>query len=553
MIDGMRAWCGWALTAVLVSGTVPDLHAQCADGTPPPCRGTRPTAPTPSSIAVLYFDNLSRDSNDLYLTEGITEEIIARLGQVQRLAVKSRYAVRRFRGDDVRDPTSLGRALGVGHLVTGSLERAGARVRVRVELVAAPSGRHVWGGTFDRADGDVLAIEDDIAETVAGEVVGRLAPAERRLLTARPTGNREAYDHYLRGNFYFSRRTSEADGRRALEEYQAALRLDPSFAAAHGRLGFVYGVYASWPWPYPGLSHDSLVALGLAAANRAIALDSTSVDGWLARGFLLTPAPVTEDGWRGFALSPGLVAAELTCALGTTTCVREARRALERALDLDPRNAEVWYQYGRTFLLDTTGFHDAALERSLSLEPSRAVSAWLLGWSYLRQHRIAEALRMLDSAIALGRHDVSVHSLRIHARLAAGDIPGARADFAIVARMLAPTLPMDSVADVIHRSLEIIIDARAGDTSVARDRLDSMLSRHPPSNIQIGTMLVHIAAALVAVHSADQGLALLERISPAQLWFAIRNPLWDPVRTDPRFRRIETSVRAALPSTRVEQ
>jgi proline iminopeptidase len=524
------------------------VHAQCPDGSPPPCRTVRP-APPPRSVAVLYLDNLSRDSNDLYLADGITEEIISRLGQVARLAVKSRYAVRRFRGHTDQDPAALGRALGVMHLVTGSVERAGPRTRVRVELVAATSGRHMWGQTFDRPDGDALAIEDDIAQAVAHEVIGRLASSERIALTARPTRDPQAYDHYLRGNFYLSRRTSQADGRRALEEYQAALRLDPAFPSALGRLGLVYGIYASWPWPYAGLTHDSLIALGLAAANRAIALDSASADGWLARGFLFVPAPTTPDGWRGFALNPALNAAELTCSLPASECVRQARNALAHALELDPRNAEIWYQYGRTFFLDDrVGTGDSAFERSLTLDPDRAVTAWILGWAYLIHHRFAESLRMLDSAIALGRHDLSVHSLRLQAKLALGDGAGARTELEVVGRLLGERPPDDSIADVFSRSMRVLVEAQSGDSTAARSGLDTLLGRYPPESIEVGTMLVNLAAALVAVGAFDRGLAVLERVPPSQLRLSIQNPLWDPVRQDPRFRHIAVEVRAIEPA-----
>jgi len=226
----MRTGVGLVVAALTVVA-VPAVRAQCPDGTPAPCRVEHP-APAPSSIAVLYLDNLSRDSANVYLADGITEEIISRLGQVQRLTVKSRYAVRRYRGLAVPDLGAMGRSLSVLNLVTGSLEHSGSRVRVRVELVRAASGQHVWGDTFDRPDSDVLAIEDEIAQAVAREIVGRLAPNERAALTTRPTQNPAAYDHYLKGNLYLTRRTSETDGHRAMVEYQAALQLDPRFAAA---------------------------------------------------------------------------------------------------------------------------------------------------------------------------------------------------------------------------------------------------------------------------------------------------------------------------------
>jgi TolB-like protein len=541
------------IAAALALVRAPALRAQCPDGTPPPCRVERP-APPPASIAVLYFDNLSRDSATVYLADGITEEIISRLGQVQRLNVKSRYAVRRFRGLADPDLGAMGRSLGVLHLVTGSLERAGPRVRVRVELVRAASGQHVWGETFDRPDSDVLAIEDEIAQAVAGEVIGRLVPSERRALTTAPTRSPEAYDHYLKGNFYLSRRTSEADGHRALVEYRAALRLDPTFAAAYGRLGLVYGIYASWPWPYPGLTHDSLSALGLAAANRAIALDSSGVDGWLARGFLLISSPTTPEGWRGFSLNPAMNATDLGCT--ATNCNQAAFIALSRAVVLDPRNAEVWYQYGRVnHVSGRLTQADSAFERSLALDPDHAVTAWLLGDAYLLEHRPAAALQMLDSAIALGRRDVSVHSLRLQARLATRDTSGALADLEYIGGLLRPVLPADSIADVFYGSMQVLVTAARGDSSAARIQLDSLLQRHPPDGILLGTMLMHLAAAHVVVGATDRGLALLQRVPRANrgLWIGLMNPVWDPVRADPRFRQIEEAAQALRPTLEVTE
>jgi len=177
------------------------LSAQCPDGSAPPCRVARPApAPASNSVAVLYFENRSRDSADAYLAEGLTEAIITQLGDLPRLRVKSRFLVRRYQGGvGQADPAAIGRALGVTYLVTGSVQRAGHRVRVTAELARAASGDRVWGQQYDRGDGDVFAIQEDIARGVATGVAGRLLPAEAAVLATRPTRSNEAYDHMLRG------------------------------------------------------------------------------------------------------------------------------------------------------------------------------------------------------------------------------------------------------------------------------------------------------------------------------------------------------------------
>ena len=152
-----------ALTLVVqlsVLASYNGLQAQCPDGSTPPCRaaradpGRRPGVLL-NSVAVLYFDNLSPDTADAYLAEGLTEELIARLGQLPRLAVKSRAAVQRFRQSGT-DPLAAARGLRVARLVTGSVRRAGDRLRVTVELVRASDGEHMWGESYDRRDADLV-------------------------------------------------------------------------------------------------------------------------------------------------------------------------------------------------------------------------------------------------------------------------------------------------------------------------------------------------------------------------------------------------------------
>jgi serine/threonine-protein kinase len=483
-------------------------------------------------LAVLYLDNLSGDSTDAYLVDGITEELIARLGQVERLAVPSRTAVRRFRGRPIDDPAAIGRNLGVRYLLIGSVQRAGSRLRVRMELIRAADGGLVWNRPIDLEEGDVLALTDLIAQPVAREVVGQLAPEDLTLLTKRPSQSREAYDHYLRGNFYLTRRTSEADGRRALEEYKAALALDSMFAAPRGRMGLVYGIYASFPWIDPGPGMDSMMTLGLAAANRAIELDSSGADGWLARGFLLTPAFDDPDAWRGFAVAPLLMNSGSVCRVPVPDCRAEAVRSLARAIQLDPKNGEVWYQYGRSQLGSSAG--DSALARALELAPDLAQAAWIIGLRSLRSGEVQRALRFLDSAIVLGRGGLNMYGIRAEARIAAGDLAGAQADIDSVALLVT-----DSVSGVYHGYLEVALAARQGDTALAGSRAQALLRRFPPQRTGRRSVWLALAAALTTVGDTGRALTLLEfAVARGEYIRVLPNPVWDPLRQNPRFRQL---------------
>src|SRR6059036_1411383 len=169
--DGRRVGRIIVLLGLLsVSPPVRLSSLQCPDGSAPPCRAARvdpgrKPGVAPNSVAVLYFDNLSRDTADAYLAEGLTDEIIARLGQIERLNVKSRTAVSRHRGAGT-DPMVLSRALGVAYVVNGTVRRGKDRLRVTVELLQAASGDRLWGQQYDRAQADFLAIQEDIAVSV---------------------------------------------------------------------------------------------------------------------------------------------------------------------------------------------------------------------------------------------------------------------------------------------------------------------------------------------------------------------------------------------------
>ena len=488
------------------------LLAQCPDGTPPPCgaRPLRAAMPAANSVAVLYFENVTRDSNDTYLADGLTEEITGRLSAIERLAVKSHHAVRRYRGTDLGDLAPVARVLNVSYLVTGSIRRSGARLRVSAELVRAAGGIQVWGRQFDQAGTDVFAIQEAVATEVATGIVGRLLPNERTAVEARPTRDPAAYDHMLRGNFYMAQRT-QPTVTRAIEEYEQAARLDPSYADALARVPYAYALFLDWGWVYPALPPDSLIQRGLRATDRALQLDSTSSDAWMARGYLDVFANP-----RDFA---GM------------------REAFGRAIELNPRNAEAWHQLGSKlqFLGDDSGAA-AADRQALALDQARVITLRNFAWLYRDERHYDEARRWIDSAVAVEPTAYYVHQYRASILLAAGDTAGARAS-ALMAERYAPLGGTDrSNVDAFL----VTVQAATGDSAEARagaDRLARLMG-------ETGTVSVYpasyVAGALLSVGKQGPCLDLLERLRPqgALLWNRLRDPVWDPVRSDPRFVRL---------------
>jgi adenylate cyclase len=464
-------------------------------------------------VAVLYFENSSRDSNDAYLADGLTEEITTKLGQVSRLAVTSRTTMRRYRSTGDVETAELSRTLRVAHLVNGSVRRAGHQVRVNVELVRGRDGVTLWTESYDRRDADLLAIEEEIARAVATAIAGRLLPEERTVLAARTTRNPEAYDRFLRGNFYLAQRTP-LGVRRAIDEYGAAARLDPSLAQAEARVALGYALYLDWGWQGFGITPDTMLERGFRAANRAIAIDSACADGWMSLGYLRTfRDPLTYAG---------------------------VMPAMERAVALEPRNAEAWHQYGS--LLGNVGRFEegvVAEQRALALEPQKTIALYSLGGILEALHRGDEAGRLYDSTLSVDPAFYAAYFSRAWFRLRHGDVALARSD-AEAALRTAPAgdqhwglVPLAAVA------------AREGDSATARSLAQRAAAQFPgndPVDVFPGG---NIAAGLMASGDIPHALDWLERVRPrgSLLWFNMMWPGFDPIRSEPRFQRLQEAIR----------
>lgn len=508
------------------------LSAQCPDGAPPPCRvatvAARPAAPISAfSIAVLPFESRSPDSSDAYLAAGMTEEIANRLTRVNRLQVKARGLV----GAQWRrtpEPFAAARALSVGWFVHGNVRHVGGQLLVNVELVRASTGEEAWATRFPRRDADVFAVQAEIAESVAVVVGGRLTPGEQATIARRPTLNNEAYRLYLYGNALLGRRT-EREVALAVDAYERAVALDPSYAAAWARIGIARSIQSSWGWAAP-LTADSLRALALVSARRALSLDSASADAWLALG-------TTEADDANFGA---------------------AHDAFERAIRLDSLNPESFHLYGANVYsgdcpsacLDLERPAVPLFRRALALDPTLRNTWRHLAVVERDAGRLAEAEVHLDTALALGTWPPASAD-RAYVRYLRGNMAGAMADFE--AGRGAPQ----------HRfMLPSLVQAAAGDSAPARLILDSLRAIRVPSIVKMRQW----AGIATALGLRDEALRVLEqlramprpggeaRCSAAALctpsittWVALHDQIFVPLHGDPRFQRLWDETRPRVP------
>ena len=467
-------------------------------------RHSPPTAASPIRLAVLYLENLSADTLDRYLADGLTEEIISRLAGVDRLSVKSRNAVRRFR--DSTDMAGVAASLGVRYLVEGSVRRSGERVRVATNLLDAATGNLVWRQQYDRTAMDLLEVQEEIASEVVKAIAGELAPSERASIRRRTTEVPEAYDQYLRGNYRLAQRTPRATTQ-ALRHYREAVRLDPAYADSYAATAYASAIALDWGWEIEGGPPDSVLTRGLAAADRALRQDSTSSLAWMARGYLLS----FHDPLR----------------------LTGAREAFERAVVLDPKNAEAFHQFG--WILLELGEDSAAItafHRALAVEPERPITLEHLARTNIVMRRYGEAERWLDSSLRVDPQFALGYAMRSLLRSAQGQPARALPDARQAASLNPGGTPVEAAL--------AIAEAGAGHSDSARSRAGrlerdaSATEPVPVAGAWLGAM------ALVATGERERALKLLSRAQPrgGHLLFDLRWPFFDSIREEPRFKTL---------------
>jgi serine/threonine protein kinase len=371
--------------------------------------------PAEKSVAVLYFENLSPAKEDEYFRDGMTEDIITEMLKIKQLQIFPRSAVVPFRDKSV-SAGEIGQQLNASYAVTGSVRRAGNRLRISAQLLDVRSGFPVWAERYDRQLEDVFEIQDEIARSIAQALRVKLSPQEEKAIAQKPTANPQAYDALLRGRS-FARRVTRPDLEFAMQMYERAIALDPGFALAHAGVGSVCGLIYQWHE-----HNERWVERGMEACERALALEPQLAEALAARGLILL-----GKGDYGEAIRYSRMAVERKpdCesaywvfgqACFAADRLEEIAAIADRAIEMAGDDYNVYVPLMLTF--DRLGQAERArsvrlrfmqaLERQLEQVPEDVRARILLAVTHAIMGDAAQAVRELEQAVALRPDDANI-------------------------------------------------------------------------------------------------------------------------------------------------
>ena len=531
------------------------------------------------SIAVLPFQNLSDDKSNAYFTDGIQDEILTRLSKIASLKVISRTSTQKYQSapENLRE---IGQQLGVAHFLEGSVQKVANAVHVNVQLIRAATAEHLWAESYNRKLDDVFGVEGEVANAIADQLNAKLSGAEQKAVAEKPTQNSAAYDVYLRavaidneGNLDTTKRVADL--------YVEAVRLDPQFALAWAHLA----VARSYLY-FNGVDLDKNSGAAVKeAADRAMALQPELGEAWVAQG--VYRYRVLRD-FQGALRSYE----EALRRLPNSALVLEQMAHLERRLgqfdvaqkhyqaaaELDPRNIDILLTLADA--LQTVRRYDdarAVLDRALEIAPGNDGALAVKALSFQAQGRLNEAAEILAKAPANSqnealtfarvaqlyderRFDEAIAQIQQHTPAAfandprimtflglcqqlAGKNDEARATFTRAAAAMKPT--PDSVVAVDARQLPCHLAwvyAGLGEKEKALEQARRAIADY--STDALSKPFAETALAMVQAQTGDidSAIAALPHLLEAPNGLTVGNlridPVWDPLRKDPRFEKL---------------
>ena len=458
---------------------------------------SRGQSPSIRSLAVLPLENLSGDASQEYFADGMTDQLIATLGQISALRVISRTSVMGYKA--ARKPLpQIARELNVDAVIEGSIVRSGGRVRITAQLIDAAADKHVWAHSYEGDVRDTLALQSRVARAIAEEIRINVQPKEQAALTDVKAVNPDAYEAYLKGRYFWNKRTADSLNK-AKEYFDAAVAKAPDYAQAYSGLADTYALLGDWQYGVMA-SRDALPA-AKAAAIKALALDKTLGEAHTSLGFVLSGfdwdwGPADNEFRRAIELNPGYATAHHWYAWHLSLMGRhgDAIAEMRKARSLDPLSLIINVDLAEILLI--AHFYDESARQSrktIEMDPDFALAHNQLAEAYLHQQMHDDAITEFQTAVRLSE--------------------GSPVCTANLARAYASS----------------------GRSAEAERLLTSLERRSNPAH----SNAAEIAMVYAALGAKDQAMTWLsrgyhERFNPGVLL----RPGFDSLRADPRFRDI---------------
>jgi len=489
-----RAWIYVAVIGAALSIGLFFIGRYTGQNTASAARTEAATALPAKSIAVLPFDNLSRDPDNAFFAEGVQDEILTRLAKVADLKVIARTSTQKFKSAP-ENLSDIAKQLGVLNILEGSVQKANDQVRVNVQLIHAPTNTHLWAEIYDRKLTDIFAVESDIAKTIADTLQAKLTGSEKQMMAAQPTTDTTANEFYQKGRSLWERRSGD-NIPKAIELYEQAIARDPNYALAYAGLA---NAYVLLPF-YTGARRSDSLAKAREAALKALQLDPKVAEAHAALG---------KFDFFNMDLAGSM-------------------REYQRAIELKPNYATAHQWLGNDSLVSFGRFDEAIAEgkRAVELDPLSPVINSDLGVTLYLARRYDDAMEQLRKTLAIDPTFFYAHyNIGIALQLK-GDLPGAITEYE-----KAKQLSYDSFVLALLGAAKGL----AGDKHAAEQALKDLDQTAQSQGVDEYSR----ALLFLGLNNKEEALRSVERAVAARdgsslTWIKV-DPQLDPLRGDPRF------------------
>jgi TolB-like protein/DNA-binding winged helix-turn-helix (wHTH) protein/Flp pilus assembly protein TadD len=368
-------------------------------------RNRPPATGTIRSIAVLPLENLSSDAAQDYFADGMTDQLITDLAQISALRVISRTSAMSYKGARKTLP-EIARELNVDAVVEGTVLRSGEHVRITAQLIRASADTHLWADTYEGNLRDTLVLQGKVAQAIADRIRIELTPGEQAGLKRLKVVDPQAYEDYLKGRYFWNKRTG--DGlRKAIEYFNQAIAIDPTYAPAYSGLADSYALAGDWQ--YAVMTTKEALPKAKAAAMKALELDDTLSEAHTSLAFCLEgfdwdSETAEREFRRAIELSPGYATAHHWYAWHLALIGRrsDALSEMRKAQNLDPLSLIINADLAELLLIE--GFVNDSIDQSrktIEMDSSFALTHNQLGQAYLEKHMFPDAISELQKAVQL--------------------------------------------------------------------------------------------------------------------------------------------------------